>query len=310
MHCFIINAYMKKKLVYVLVPVLVLLALFYFLVPGETDIDASVVVKCNGNSAARAFKTHRFQTYLEEAPAIDGYSMKVRSLGFREILISLKREADTLQTHLTLLNLGADSTGLRWQYIYNGSSNFLEKRRLSRQAPAVRKVMDSMLFRMKAYLGQTASIYGLSMKDSMSRDSALLVSRFNTRAYPSTAEIYEHIGAIRKYAVSKDAHALNYPMLHVEKTDTGYACMVGLSVDKQLTGTDVILPKRYVPWKIVTAEVHGGAYSAEEGMLRLAEYVQDHSLAPQGLPFQSLMTERDRQADTTRWVTWVVQAVP
>lgn len=310
MPCFIINVYMKKNLVYVFVSVLVLLALIYFLIPGEANIDASVVIKCNGNSAARAFKTDRFRSYLEEGPAIEGYSMKVRSLGFHEMLIFLRHGADTLPTHLAILNLGADSIGLRWQYVYNGGGGIWERRRLSGRRPAVKKVMDSMLYRMKAYLEHGERIYGLLMRDSMSKDSALLVSKFNTRAYPSTSEIYGYIGAIRKYAASKGAHALNYPMLHVEKTDTGYACMVGLSVDKELTGTNGILPKRYVPWKIVTAEVRGGPYSAEQGMLRLAEYIQDHSHAPQGLPFQLLMTERDRQADTTQWVTWVVQAVP
>jgi hypothetical protein len=310
MPCFIINAYMKKKLVYVFISVLVLLVSVYFLIPGETDIEASVAIKCNGNSAERAFRGHRFQTYLEEGSAIDGYAMKFRSSGFHEMVVFLRHGPDTLPTHLAILNLGRDSIGLRWQYVSGGNAGFLEKRRLGRQAPVVKKVMDSMLYRMKAYLERSEHIYGLVMRDSMSRDSTLLVSRFITRAYPSTADIYRYIGPIRQYAASQGAHAINYPMLHVEKIDTGYACIVGLSVDRELSGTDVVLPKRYVPWKIVTAEVHGGAYSAEQGMLRLAEYIQDHSLAPQGLPFQSLMTERDKEADTTRWVTWVVQAVP
>jgi len=45
-------------------------------------------------------------------------------------------------------------------------------------------------------------------------------------------------------------------------------------------------------------------------MVRLQEYVGDHQKPAMGLPFQSLVTERDREPDTARWVTQVVQAVP
>ena len=54
---------------------------------------------------------------------------------------------------------------------------------------------------------------------------------------------------------------------------------------------------------ILKAEVTGGLDRVKEGETELANYVDDyHKLSP-AIPFQSLVTDRISQADSTKWIT-------
>ena len=58
-----------------------------------------------------------------------------------------------------------------------------------------------------------------------------------------------------------------------------------------------------VPGKILVAEVKGGAYTADEALRQLTMYMDDNHLVSPAIPFQSLVTERSKEPDTTKWIT-------
>jgi hypothetical protein len=220
---------------------------------------------------------------------------------------------DTMVSRLSVLNVGGmvDSIALDWRCQFTTSLNPLKRVGQYRQAVAITHMMDTMLSRIRRFLQKTENIYNIPMVDSMSNDSVLLTVRFYTSAYPGVAEVYNKVASIRKYIAQEGARATNYPMLHVSKQgDTTFEALVAIPVDRQLKGNGIIVPKRYVPWKIMVGEVRGGPCSAEQAMKYLQQYVSDHQKPAMGLPFQSMVTERDKEPDTSRWVTRVVQAVP
>ena len=101
------------------------------------------------------------------------------------------------------------------------------------------------------------------------------------------------------------------PMLRVTRLPGGgYEMMAGLPINRSIKGNGKILPVRFVPWKILMGEVRGGAATAECALEQLQYYVEDHQHVGMALSFQSLVTERDREKDTSRWVTRVIQPVP
>lgn len=58
-----------------------------------------------------------------------------------------------------------------------------------------------------------------------------------------------------------------------------------------------------IPGKILSAEIRGGTYTSKESIKRLELYMDDHKLTSPAIPFESLVTDRSKEADTARWVT-------
>lgn len=306
-----LQEYDMNRLLSVMLIFLLLLFLgsLYLFIPSVLQVTSIVSVKCNPDGAARILGEDSSWRNRWQGGRVSGYNYELRGKNILEMNILVKRGIDSVLSRLTILTIG-DSIALQWRYRCKTSVNPFRRVQQYNQAVHNKDMMDTVLGRIRVFLGDSRNIYGIAMLDSMSRDSALLIIRLQTAAYPSTAEIYGALAKIRAYAKAEGARVINYPLLHVSAENGVYKSIAGLSVDRRLKGTDLIEPKRYVPWRIVVGEVNGGVYTAEQAMVRLQEYISDSRRAAMGLPFQSLVTERDREPDTTRWVTRVVQAVP
>ena len=96
----------------------------------------------------------------------------------------------------------------------------------------------------------------------------------------------------------------NFPMLHVRKSnDNTFETMVAIPINKYLEGKGKILNKRFVPWKVLTAEVKGGDYTVNEAFKQMLLYMSDNQIKGMAFPFASLVTERNMQPDTSKWIT-------
>jgi hypothetical protein len=304
---------MNRKLTLALVILIVFcVAAIYIAIPRTMVISTIEPVRCNSSGAARVLSREDLWTKILGREDVGGYTIGVRGKGFHEVGLGLFAGEDSATGKMGLLSLGNfDSVALRWDCDYETGVWPVARVRGYFRAKRLLKAMDSVTLRLKDWLEHTENIYGIKMVDSMSGISNLVLIRKWTPAYPSVEDVYERVHALRNYVVSQGAKETDYPMFHVsEKTDKGYESMVGIPVDTILKATAQIEPKRYVPWKVMTGKVVGGPQQAERGMLLLQQYVTDHQKPAMGLPFQSLVTERDKEADTTKWVTWVVQAVP
>ena len=128
---------------------------------------------------------------------------------------------------------------------------------------------------------------------------------------PLKANIYNLIGNLRKYINLKDAKETNYPMLHINKiNDTAFKTMVAVPVNKYLEGNGKIFNKRFVPWKVLTAEVKGGTYTVNEAIDQMAIYRSDYQIQAMALPFASLVTDRSEEPDTLQWITRIYTPIP
>ncbi len=144
----------------------------------------------------------------------------------------------------------------------------------------------------------------------MWKDSVLLVTELSTAAYPSVKELYNKIDSLRAYIAHQGRKETDPPMLNVVHTRLTYKSTIAVPLDKEVEPTEAFAVQRFVPWKVMTGVVNGGAMTAERAMDQLRLYVLDYQLTAMAMPFQSLETERDKEPDTTKWVTRVVVPVP
>jgi len=54
---------------------------------------------------------------------------------------------------------------------------------------------------------------------------------------------------------------------------------------------------------ILVAEIKGGIYSVNEAERQLVNYANDYKKISPAIPFQSLVTNRQLEPDTSKWVT-------
>lgn len=166
--------------------------------------------------------------------------------------------------------------------------------------------MDSVLGAFRAYVLDNRNIYGVPFHRTMSNDSTLVTITRVEEGYPATDYIYARIDSLREYARANGARVINYPMLNVSQVEGGqYRVMIALSLDKTLPGNERIAIKRFVPWKMIEGEVRGGVSDVRRAMRQLYHFRDDNRLSIMALPFESLVTDRRQERDSTQWITKV-----
>ncbi len=145
----------------------------------------------------------------------------------------------------------------------------------------------------------------------MSKDSTMVATKVVTASYPTTAEIYSLIDNLESYIKSNGAKENNFPMLNVRKLENSeFETMVAIPTNKELEGNGKIFFSRFVPWKVLTAEVSGGNSTVEEAFRQMKLYMSEYQKTAMAIPFQSLVTDRIQEPDTLKWVTNIYVPVP
>lgn len=282
-----------------IVLVLLLISIYVF-IPGSVNISEAVTADCNPESASRIISGKKF---WEE------YQYLLSGVYYHKV--TLEQKDGKMKNSLMIIPIAfTDSIRLNWTcHIATGRLPW-ERIRRYREANAIRERVQQRLLSIGNYLSNRVNVYGIDIRDDMSKDSTLIATKWTGTIYPGTGEIYDRIHSLRAYASSQGVHEMDYPMMHVERLANGrYETMVALPVDKYLKGNGIIFPKRFVPYKILLGVVHGGAASAEQGMIQLALFTSENHRTGMAIPFQSLVTERDKEPDTLKWVTHVILPV-
>ena len=79
--------------------------------------------------------------------------------------------------------------------------------------------------------------------------------------------------------------------------------MVAIPINKVIPENEKFVSKRMVPGKILVAQVRGGTYTTAAALRKLEIYMDDNRLSSPAIPFESLLTNRIEEPDTTKWIT-------
>ena len=164
--------------------------------------------------------------------------------------------------------------------------------------------MASALQRLRQFMQSERNMYGFAIARERVTDTLLVVTKMQDTTKPTVETYYGLIKKLRDYIARAGAQETNYPMLNISKIDsTHYQTMVAIPVNKELPGSGDIVAKRMIPGNILVAEVHGGTATVTNGLHQLDAYVMEHQFTQPGLPFQSLVTDRLSEHDTSKWIT-------
>lgn len=220
--------------------------------------------------------------------------------------ITIQYKNINVNSLFTLITAGSDSVIVNWRFSQQSGNNPLNKAFYYFNLKHIKETNEKILVGMQDFLINKKNVYGFDVKNEKQADSTLITMKAFSTHYPTVDEIYTNIEKLKQYAVAKNANTTNAPMLNIRNEGSGkWMYMVALPIDKALDNKGEIIAKRmFAGGKIlITDNINGGFITIDKALENLEKYKNDYSFMSPAIPFQSLVTDRTIQQDTSKWTT-------
>lgn len=312
---------MKRWLLLVLVLIALLFISVYIFFPKEVTSSKIEKINCSINSVNRFILVKDNWPRWWPGTMSNDVSSNKKSFNYKGINYSISAERyNSIIVKATSNGLSAEGTILfvplnlntvqaEWVYSLKTNSNPLSRIHLYNETRKINKNEEDILQNMKAFLEDPEKVYGLKIGQEIVKDTILVTTKFSASEFPSTSKIYGIIDDLKSYISNNNAVETNFPMLHVWQDSGLFHTTIAIPVDKQISGNSIYSTKRMVPGKILVAAVKGGPFTAGDAIRRLGIFMTDNQMSSPAIPFESLITNRMKEPDTSKWITKIYYPV-
>jgi hypothetical protein len=312
---------MRKWVVIVVVVLGLLITSTYVFFPKEITSTNIEKIHCGINSISRYVMSENkwlkwwpgtiTQDSVSNKNVFDfnGYRYSISAFKYNAIQIKTQANGFTTEGTIFFLPLSIDSTQVEWNYSLVTTSNPINRIHLYWETKKINSNMQNILKSMKVFLDNPDNVYGMHIDEVLVKDTILVTTNFVSIQYPSTSKIYSAIDSIKNYISLNNAKETNYPMLHVLQDSGLYKIQVAIPVNMVIPQSKIYFVRRMVPGKILVGQVTGGAYTADEAIGQMNIFMSDNNLSSPAIPFESLITNRMEEPDTSKWVTKIYYPV-
>lgn len=313
--CFILPAgklYKMKKWFLILFVLIGCVVLFYFLIPSLSPTRYRAASQCTSTAAMRQIiHQDRWNWWPGEKLQKNVYSFENYRFDIRKILlngfqVTISKGSDSLSGFLQFEAYGKDSTEFVWNPGVLIPAAPLRRITGYFQMQQLNKSATDLVDSMQHYFNEQKNVYGMEIKEERITDTSLISLKNTYDHYPTTTEIYSMLDSLGNYIKEHDGKINNYPMLNVRNTGPAeYEVMAAIPTQWDLPANGRFQLKKMVLGKILVGEVRGGAATVRRGEHEIANFANDYRRVPPAIPFQSLVTNRIEQPDTSKWITKV-----
>lgn len=218
--------------------------------------------------------------------------------------IRIHQNEQPINSTLHLIPLTGDSTNIEWRCSFSSGVNPIKRIQHYQQAVSLKKDMAAILSHFKSFAEKKENIYGISFQEVIFKDSLLISTKETMASYPSVADIYSLINALKKYSAAHQAQQTGNPYLNITPLNPfGFQIMTAIPVDRSVPTNSRFFHQRIPLNRFQVTRVHGGVGAVNLAMQQFQLYIQDYRRTLMALPFQQLITDRSVEPDTARWVT-------
>lgn len=311
---------MRKWVIIIIVFAGLLLLSAYIFFPKKIDSINITKIGCNINVLNRyVLEKGKWQDWWPGQVLHDsitnkhiyeynGYQYTITARKYNSILVQISQPGLEIIVGIVFLPI-KDSVLAQWKYTLETNSNPINKINLYRVTRNLNGNLIDILKSMKGFLESNLKVYGMNIDEVKVKDTILVSTKFSAAKYPTTLEIYKIIDSIKNYISQHNAAETNAPMLHIWQDSGEYKTTIAIPVNKEIPENKVFSIKRMVPGNILVSEVKGGDYTSTEGLRQLGLYVTDNNFSSPAIPFESLVTNRMQEPDTSKWITKIYYPV-
>lgn len=305
---------MKKWiLVFVSVIIICIISTFVF-IPSSLKVSGYQTAPVPAGSISRVFERGgNFSKWWPGEKINDSifsfqdtrYSvLKSNALG---ISISASNNDFSVTGEINTIVVGRDSAAIILDYqSFNAGYNPIKRIENYFKAVRLKKQSEIILSAFKQFATDKKNIYGLDIVEAKVKDSSLISTKKYFDHYPTNKEVDELINKLKQHIAANGGVIRDYPMLNIHiNEDKKYEAMVAIPLLKDIPVKGDIIIKKMILGNILEAKLTGGDFSINNGMNALKNYAKDHARVAPAIPFQLMITDRNRETDTTKWVTVV-----
>jgi effector-binding domain-containing protein len=317
---------MKKILLFLLVLIVLLMVGLYTLIPTKLKISSLSYIECPDNAATRILSDEsNWKLWWPDSVANNGgpasngaigsrtttgsffyngntFTVKQRSFNGMVLLVSFAgKNIDGEFVHAASSN---DSLAAVLQYNVTLSLNPIARIRQYMEAQQLKKNSSAILDHLKEFLEKKENVYRITIKEIRVTDTIMVSTFFSSPTYPSTEKTYEAINSLKKYIAANGGAETGFPMLNVTLLDSSnYKARVAIPINKAIKENASMQLKKMIPGRILVTEIKGGPQAVKDAYIQLHYYLSDNDFASPAIPFESLITNRSQEKDSSRWIT-------
>ena len=238
----------------------------------------------------------------------NGLTCKISKLVSDGVEIQLQQNNMDLLSKVLIIPKSGDSILVQWNTGFLSVNNPYSRLKNYFAAREIQKNMQPVFDSLCRFAEKIENVYDFPIIRTTFTDTILTTHILITKDYPSTEEIYNAIDGIKKYIASQHAEEKDQPMLNTKRLDNlHYQTMIAISIDKKIPDSKEYTLVRMISMrdKFLTAEVTGGQHTIQNAHTAIEKYMDDYKLTPPARPFEILVTDRRKEADTSKWKTQV-----
>jgi hypothetical protein len=305
---------MKQTFAVVISGVILFLGITYFILPNKSTISVSVKVNAPQACVQRVLATKSFNSrwlpkdgrkISDNEFLLDDCSFTFLSDNFQNNNVTVKYKGVNA-TSMFISLPARDSSFASVNFQFPNSNNPFTKITNYFTYKHVEATSQKLLNSLQSFLNTTENVYGVKMKRAILKDSTLIALKSVSKNYPTIDVIYKNIDILKTFATVNGAKETNPPMLNIYKDgESGYTFMVALPIDKWLNNSGNIISKRMLAGGNIleSGEIKGGFYTVDNFLKELENFRADVNGMSPAIPYQSLITDRSKESDTSKWVT-------
>lgn len=312
---------MKKWWLIIPVILLILVLYTYLVIPNTVSIHQGLLVHANSRSVQRVMMDEKKwekwwpgktqPANSSQSFTYNGYTYSIIDRKLTTIDLAVADGSFSTIVSLNFIPLSADSVA--FTMVAEKTLPTMPAKRLQYyfKATQLSKDFTVLLQKMGAFYSNTDNVYNVRIEKGLVVDSTLITTSASSKGQPTVESIYALIEKLKNYAAAQGASQTGYPMLNIRTTDSiNFLTRVAIPVNKKLPSSgDIEYRWMLGGGNILVTEVKGGPAALNAALQQMETYISDHNRIPPAIPFQSLITDRSKEKDTSKWVTRIYYPV-
>jgi effector-binding domain-containing protein len=303
---------MKKIFLIALAVVVICVAVIPILIPLKIDVTERVSIDASDALASKfLINKSGWDKWWPGKKASDSlYSygslvFRITEITNGAIYLKFKKGGVTFNSNISYLASEEGAVNVKWNITGEGKGGIVFWLQNYNTERLIQQQTAEILNKLKLYLEDEINTYGYKIYINQINDTILLTTSGTYTTPPSVTQIYAEIGNLKTQAKKQGAKPTNFPMINIIQTnEQQYAVNIALPIDKTITpegkATIKNMPKGS---NLLVADVHSGPNTTNNAVNQLKAYMKDHRLVSPAMWYQSLITDRQAEKDTSKWIT-------
>jgi hypothetical protein len=306
---------MKKLLLAIIVLAIAVTFASYLFIPSKDTVVKTTRIAANSNAIFRALTEpatlkrlirNDKASFTTGSAVFDYNNVTIKLQERMNDIVEVSIDQNGMQSKglLKVIPLGIDSSLVEWRMPLSFTYNPFERIKQFIYANSIKAKMMSFLNELKVFASNNDNIYGVDIKRTRLTDSLLITTKTILFTNPTPDAYYSLIKQLQAYADDQNAMVTNYPMLNITVLDGNrFETQVALPINKSIPTNGAFVFKRMVPKNILIADIKGGQAEINRALEEINNYMTDNDLVAPAIPFQSLVTDRLANKDSSLWMT-------